>query len=247
MNLDRIKELSNFLLDGSPTLDDLARHLFINTLNFCDPQAIFFAHLGTSSEVQILTGFGNTNPRINEIHSFSLTTSNPFCDSIRKQSFQRGELSGVNGNCGIDLEDLRSEPNSKFLNRPWVHYVSVPIGRRGSLVTFFHESPISNEKEEEFFLFVGILLAIYFQTFIESSLPQSNSVSTAATGRGLNSLTMRQIKILKLVRTGATNHLISKEIGYSESLVRQELVRIFRILGTSSRIELREFDFPTLD
>ena len=43
---------------------------------------------------------------------------------------------------------------------------------------------------------------------------------------------------------GFTNAQIAAEIGYSESLVRQETIQIFRILGVSGRKEIIESPPP---
>lgn len=50
-------------------------------------------------------------------------------------------------------------------------------------------------------------------------------------------LTSRQIKIIKLIAEGMTNAEISKVVLLSESTVRQETIRIFRILKCHSRSE----------
>lgn len=50
-------------------------------------------------------------------------------------------------------------------------------------------------------------------------------------------LTSRQVKIIKLIAEGMTNAEISKVVLLSESTVRQETIRIFRILKCHSRSE----------
>lgn len=49
------------------------------------------------------------------------------------------------------------------------------------------------------------------------------------------SLTSREIEILKRIANQATNKQIAVDLKYSESLVRQETVRIFRKLGVKNR------------
>ena len=51
-------------------------------------------------------------------------------------------------------------------------------------------------------------------------------------------LTNRQEKILELLRHGKTNSEIAEEIGFSESLVKQETILIYKKLGISGRKEL---------
>ena len=54
-----------------------------------------------------------------------------------------------------------------------------------------------------------------------------------------NSLSIREQKIVELIREGLTNAEIATSLGYSESLIRQETVAIYRKLGVSGRKELR--------
>jgi DNA-binding NarL/FixJ family response regulator len=48
-------------------------------------------------------------------------------------------------------------------------------------------------------------------------------------------LTGREQKILSLLARGNSNKLIAADLGYSESLIKQELVRIFDKLGAKDR------------
>jgi DNA-binding CsgD family transcriptional regulator len=50
-------------------------------------------------------------------------------------------------------------------------------------------------------------------------------------------LTQRQQLVLKLIAEGRTNGDIADILGYSESLIRQETIRIYAILGCSGRNE----------
>ena len=51
-------------------------------------------------------------------------------------------------------------------------------------------------------------------------------------------LTKRQAIILDLIREGKTNSKISEEIGFSDSLVKQETILIYKKLGVSGRKDL---------
>ena len=52
------------------------------------------------------------------------------------------------------------------------------------------------------------------------------------------SLTNRQAIILRMIKEQKTNAAIASELGYSESLIRQETIIIYRKLGVSGRKEL---------
>jgi DNA-binding CsgD family transcriptional regulator len=57
-------------------------------------------------------------------------------------------------------------------------------------------------------------------------------------GRQSIELTERQKIIHQLMLKGFTNAQIAAEVGYSESLVRQETIQIFRVLGVSDRVRV---------
>jgi DNA-binding NarL/FixJ family response regulator len=57
----------------------------------------------------------------------------------------------------------------------------------------------------------------------------------AAARRQRPGLTERELEILNLLAQGNTNKLIAAELGFSESLIKQELVRIFDKLGAKDR------------
>ena len=67
-----------------------------------------------------------------------------------------------------------------------------------------------------------------------SGVAQNDERQSAAS---IQELTSRQLKILELVADGLTNAAIAKVVLLSESTVRQETIRIFRVLNCHSRTE----------
>lgn len=71
--------------------------------------------------------------------------------------------------------------------------------------------------------------------------PHSPSVHTAGTTRhheaSPSHFTERQLKILKRMSDGFTNHEIASALGFSVSTIRHETMRIFQILSASDRHE----------
>jgi DNA-binding NarL/FixJ family response regulator len=57
----------------------------------------------------------------------------------------------------------------------------------------------------------------------------------AAASRQRPTLTERELEILNLLARGNSNKLIAADLGFSESLIKQELVRIFDQLGAKDR------------
>ena len=50
-----------------------------------------------------------------------------------------------------------------------------------------------------------------------------------------NLLTNRQHKIVSMMSEGMTNHQIADELGYSQSTIRQETIKIYETLGVPGR------------
>jgi DNA-binding CsgD family transcriptional regulator len=113
------------------------------------------------------------------------------------------------------------------------------------VVLGIYEVPFSNESQDlEYFEAVGSVVGnaiIKYLTVSKKgglngrglSLPLSQEIDTNSEGI----LTERQELILKLMAEGRTNHDIADVLGYSESLIRQETIRIYAILGCSGRAE----------
>lgn len=73
-----------------------------------------------------------------------------------------------------------------------------------------------------------------------TDLQRQRSGSHPLSKESLNgvALTERQALILKMMESGDTNLAIAKRLGYSESLIRQETITIYRKMGISGRKEL---------
>jgi len=68
------------------------------------------------------------------------------------------------------------------------------------------------------------------------SLPKQHSISTKTLRASqVSKLSKRQQEIFLLMREGQTNLTIAKSLGYSESLIKAESVKIFRTLEISGR------------
>ncbi len=81
-----------------------------------------------------------------------------------------------------------------------------------------------------------------FNLFLRSnkSLPESEKeIGSRVRHRSESTeLTERQNLILKMIQSGDTNQIIAERMGYSESLIRQETISIYRKLGISGRRDL---------
>jgi len=82
---------------------------------------------------------------------------------------------------------------------------------------------------------LGSLIGLWFRSLPADSLKVLNNLSRSEFG----SLTKRQQTIFLKMREGQTNLAIAKQLGYSESLVKAESVKIFKALEITGRQDPR--------
>mgnify|MGYP006266339623 CR=1 FL=1 len=83
---------------------------------------------------------------------------------------------------------------------------------------------------------VSGIVGIYAQ-----NLPEFRGARQEGTSRRV--LSRRQNNIINLIREKLTNREIGDELGYSESTIRQETMRIYQILHVNNRREAAAFKF----
>ena len=118
-----------------------------------------------------------------------------------------------------------------------------PIERIGTPVAalgiFCRDKISPNAEIESFLTAIGSVFSMYL--FNQDSKAQDllKAVGQLSTSSSLtlNELTERQLIILRLISEERTNHTISELLGYSESTVRQETIKIFAKLNCAGRKE----------
>ena len=125
--------------------------------------------------------------------------------------------------------------------------ISVPLELRGStsgVFTLFINS--KSKKIAEVELFIAAIAQIFYLYSVENhSEGTSSEAPESGTTKKIESLTQRQLLILELMADGKTNATISNALGYSESTVRQETIKIFFKLGCRNREEASNIFFQS--
>jgi DNA-binding CsgD family transcriptional regulator len=125
----------------------------------------------------------------------------------------------------------------------------LPLRDRGGLQGFIHfifGHQISGSMQEALLTKTSIFasaLSLYFSlTPIFGSAPSAwkdqKEVKSSSQGQGPvdpTALTARQLRILSAMVEAKTNHEIADELGFSISTVRQETMKIYKVLGVMDR------------
>lgn len=236
-----ISEFSDFLATKDNTLQDILDYLERVTLNIVGCNSIIFFQASTDSEYFMAGKSGVSRLAQEELSAiYSLRENYPVSDAINK-----GET------IWLESSPERLEKYPLLKNFPILvdHHVFIvsPIFRFSTPVSafaIFSDTKMKANVEAEEFLtaICSIFSLYYYRTGV--ALPQEpkkimNSDSNISHDESPE-LTGRQNLILQLISEDRTNSNISESLGYSESTIRQEIMRIFVKLGCSTRSQAAE-------
>lgn len=190
-----------------------------------EPCAVAFAQLSRDGRLHIVAheGFAQFDPTsVNELTISSERAASLALRNGRLMLFSRKETTELESDLPQDLRDY------------WRSSAAIPIGLQSLYFFNFHEDVTEIPEYEDFLNVIGSLLTSFERTLAEK----------CGTKRDLwfdekaVALTEREDRILSLIRERKTNAEIADEMAYSESLIRQLTVVIYRKLGVSGRKEL---------
>jgi DNA-binding CsgD family transcriptional regulator len=121
----------------------------------------------------------------------------------------------------------------------WKTSIAWPINSHGGAFVFFNKEIQMNSQVENFLRSIGSIAGLALRQLQEAAPSSLDShVDPRAARKAKNDLSERQTVIIGLLQKGLTNREIAAELGFSESLIRQETVSIYRILRIGSRKEI---------
>jgi len=240
--IGKISELAEFIAHRSRDRKDLIRYLALSTFLILDVYCAVLTELTESGDLEVSEIFGSDKSAIDKfVIGKKLSDANPIAEVLRS-----GKISCIHNSPQwpseyLDLNEL------KFTQKE-ITIICFPIekfGSPGACITLFSSALIyPNVGLRSFLRAVSSLLSLYlYKDDLEDRIRNAaDKIFQTRFGRPKvddfpTALSDRQMLILRLVSKSFTNIQIAEQIGYSESTVRQETVRIFAILVCSNRIE----------
>jgi len=231
MFLKAATELANFLAGSKKDHEELSKFLVLKTFADYSPTALYIAEITEDGCLSPTGGFGFEKTAIATWGRFPLSMHIPITDAVRHDKcividridyfFEQYPILEEIGNFSTD----------------WGAVVAWPMLSFGVGFAFLESAPTNKSEFEEFLRLIGSVILLDISHRQEPL--QINRVENARTKKETTkTLSPRQKVILEMLSKGATNSEIALEIGYSESLVRQETIEIYRVLGVSGRKEL---------
>jgi len=124
------------------------------------------------------------------------------------------------------------EPSGLFVAMPFSPTGDVP----GALGITFRKNPVLiPEAELELLKLLSELIAVNSLPRMRASGLLSKLYYDTENLEEVSAITPRQLRVLDEMAIGKTNGQIARSLNVSESTIKQESVRIFRILGVNTR------------
>ena len=231
--LVKIEELARFLSAGTHSASEIGRELTENTLKDFVLLAVYFYRADIDGKLRYAGGHNVLSVELDNWKEFDLDVPLPITECVRNR-----QKIWLNGNEEWELQypkfkEIWLPPELKTI-------IDVPLQVEGhpiAAVSFNCQENVPHSAAASSFInAVCGLVGIYAQ-----NLPEFRAARQQGTSRRV--LSRRQNNILNLIREKLTNREIGDELGYSESTIRQETMRIYQILHVNNRREAAAFKF----
>ncbi len=243
--MKEIAELGKHLAAGMPSLNKVCQFLVLRSIESGRPIAAQILQLDSNGEIFVAGSFGRA-PQfkpMNLVESHSLLSESILENVVLEAGGSKNFMSTLLNKKGI----AELDPSFTFKSS-----LVAPIVFRGALILYFDEKIRQSEEDNFFLLAVGSLLALHLSRLSEASdFLNSNGtknvqvsedaldrIGNGSTSPVVRALTHRQDVIVEALKRGKTNKEIAEDLDFSESLIRQETVQIYRKLGITGRKQL---------
>lgn len=238
MLMEQVSDFVNFLGQRNHTKEEVLVHLALRTFAPLKCTGIVMAELKPNGVMEITAKYG-VDDDFFDVHPrrFKLSEPMPITDSIKtRETIWITTLPSW----GEDYEQLQST-SYEYDGKTFICWTIEQSGTPYASIGIFCEDEVRPDETLESFLHtVSNLLALFFYSL--NSSPENHKIANREEllkSKDLqgNALTERQLLILKMMAEGRTNLSISGVLGYSESTIRHETIKIYAKLGCTGRVE----------
>jgi DNA-binding CsgD family transcriptional regulator len=223
----KILAFSDFLARQPKSYNEIAQFLVMNTFSEEKFLCIFIGELIETGVVCPLAGFGWSSQEYASFTDIPIQEKFPITDAIRSNTV----LIAHNGPEYVAEYPLMG----KFeFTADWKSGISIPVYPIGGMAMFSSRQLELTESMKVFYIAIGSLLGLYASRLPKALVEVAINVKQKIDLPQIP-LSDRQLVIAGMLERGFNNAQIGLELGYSESLVRQETVAIYRKLQVTGR------------
>lgn len=224
MDLERLVRISNTLAtekDRNEAIKFLALNVCFESL----PSIVYISKITPALHFEHFLSFG-VNPK-----SLDVTKE---LDVSQVPIFNRLISSDEVLILPLDVSFFKQFSGVQFEYREgWKSVVVFSIQNTYLVTITFQTNLLDNEDNLIYFQMLKALLAIYLNHVDLAKAKQKHDLFG-------QQLSIRQQKVLELIKAGLTNIAIAERMGYSESLIKQETMIIYQKLGVLGRKEVSD-------
>lgn len=225
--MQKILAFSNFLARPPKSYNEIAQFLVMNTFSEESFLTVYIGELTETGVVCLLGGFGWDAVQYASFTDLPIQAKSPITEAIRANEV----LVMKNG---VEFRNEYPLMDEVRTSVEWVSEVAIPVYPIGGMALYSAKEITMSKPLEVFFVAIGSLLGLYASRLPSSLAEVAVHVKTKIDLPQVP-LTDRQFVIAGFLEQGFNNAQIAEEISYSESLIRQETVAIYRKLHVTGR------------
>ena len=236
--LDHVTGFISFLSNNELRLDEILSHIVQVVLSPLNAEAIFMCQITSGNQAERVGAWGMPLEMFRaQGNFFNLNDKYPSTDALR---YRRTTWVNTLPDWGTAYPLLKNLPYTTGAKS----FICFPIEKAGTPVAtlgvFSRDEIHPNAEVEAFLKAIGSVFSMFM--FRQDSkghehLKLKGKQVLSKAGLADSELTERQLIILRLISEDRTNLVISDFLGYSESTIRQETVKIYAKLGCKGRKE----------
>jgi DNA-binding CsgD family transcriptional regulator len=232
MYLEEIEHFAHMLMNPGLTMTGVCKFLVLETFTRWRPSAVYAGEITDDGFIAPVGAFGLPAEVVRDWGNIPLAAEAPLSDSIKSDQIILLKREEASERYPI-LMDYKGIPDK------WDSYLVCPTLPYGVFALTLNSVPDVDKELESLLRTVGSLVSLYMSRdqFKVETYKLKNPVKQKSRAGALSE---RQMIIKGFMEKGFTNTAIAAEIGYSESLVRQETMAIYSTLHISGRKELLE-------
>jgi len=235
----KILAFSDFLARQPKSYNEIAQFLVMNTFSEEKFLCIFIGELIETGVVCPLAGFGWSSEEYASFTDIPIQEKFPITDAIRSNSVL------ISHKGAEYVAEYPLMGNFDF-TADWKSGISIPVYPIGGMAMFSSRKLELTESMNVFYIAIGSLLGLYASrlpvALVEVAINVKQKIDLPQIP-----LSDRQLVIAGMLERGFNNAQIGLELGYSESLIRQETVAIYRKLQVTGRKAMQAISALNLD
>lgn len=226
MYLTEIRNLIEFIETAHPTPTQLCNFIAHDTLASFKCSALFITLLHPDEMMRLLAHVGLPEEDIPNWDVFSVKVDFPVCDAINQDDMLWFTNYADAWMTYPEMTKYIIPPNIKS-------YIVMPLDVEGmakAVVGMHFDETVRQDPDLLMFIWtIGAFISIYVSQLLR--LQEYTNVEES----GQYYFTIRQRQVLQLLADGYTNAQIAQQLGFSESTIRHETMRIYRALQADGR------------